>query len=250
MTRFLIGLTAVLIGSTAAADGFSSLFVTATQSSLDYSVLSNMRFTNEMLAKQRSGAPSTGASVTREPATASSAGVGAPSSTATGYVVDRAVSRRVRDEFVQRLAKSNPAAAEALAAQMRQHDFGRVYASLVAPFGLRRGDVADAMTAYTVLGWMVATGGGDPSPQAVRAARAQIATQIGANPQFARSDARSALGEELEILLVTLHASWRSAGQQGIGRQFSDQVAEVFRKQTGNDLRTLVLTDRGMEKRS
>lgn len=256
MKRTLICVAALLTGSAAVAqDGFSSLFATATQSSLDYSVLSNMRMSEKMRQKRmgsQAGVPASRAyanpglvsGLAPLPANATASALAS-----TRYEVDRAVSQQARDAFVQRLSKSDPAAGKEMAAQMRQHDFGRVYSGIVSDFGLRRGDVADAMTAYTLLGWMVATGGGNPSPQAVRAARTQIATLIAADAQFAQPAARAALGEELEILFVTLHASWQSAQRQGAARQFGDQVAGVMKRQIGEDLRQFQLTDRGLEKR-
>lgn len=57
------------------------------------------------------------------------------------------------------------------------------------------------------------------------------------------------MGEEIVISFITLHAGWQSARREGKLQAYSDGVAAMFEKQTGNDLRALVLTNRGLEKR-
>ncbi len=132
---------------------------------------------------------------------------------------------------------------------MRQHDFGKVYAGIVAPFGLHRGDAADALTAYTLLGWMIANGRTDPTLPQVAAARAEVAATVSTNPALATEAARAKLGEEVTILFVLLHAGWQSAQKEGKLAQYSDGVATMFKQQFGRDLRQMALTDRGFEQR-
>ncbi len=170
-------------------------------------------------------------------------------SVSLSYIATVQASSSAQQSYVARLATHDPASANLLQQQMHAHDFGQVYAGIVAPFGLRRGDVGDAMAAYTLLGWMIATGSTDPTREQVRAMRERIAAGIAAEPKFADSTTRAALGEEIVISFVTLHAGWQSAQREGKVQQYSDGVAAMFQKQTGNDLRQLVLTDRGLEKR-
>jgi len=167
------------------------------------------------------------------------------------YRVSHQESQKAEQGYISRLKRNNAEAADALAAQMRAHDFGQVYTGIVAPFGLRRGDIGDEITAYTLLGWMIANNdlGDGPKREQVQAYRAQVAAGLAANPKFADPATRAALGEEIVISFVTLHAGWQSARREGKVQQYSDVVATMFQKQTGNDLRQLVLTDRGLEKR-
>lgn len=83
---------------------------------------------------------------------------GAPTSVRLNYNVSRQSALVAQRVYVERLEKRNTGAARALEQQLRMHNFGQVYSGIVAPFGLRRGDIGDAMTAYTLLGWMIATG--------------------------------------------------------------------------------------------
>lgn len=167
----------------------------------------------------------------------------------TGYSASISSARSVGPEFTRRLRAKNPTAAAQVEAQMRQHDFGKVYAGIVAPFGLHRGDAADAITAYTLLGWMIANGRTDPTRPQVAAARRAVAATVSTNPALATEGARARLGEEVAILFVLLHAGWQSAAREGKAAQFSDGVAAMFKQQFGRDLRQMALTDHGFEVR-
>jgi len=169
---------------------------------------------------------------------------------ATRYTPDKQSAELAAQKYLTRLADHDASAANALRRQMHAHDFGQVYSGIVAPFGLHRGDIGDAMTAYTLLGWMIANGSTDPTREQVQAMRERIAAGLAAEPKFADPATRAALGEEIVISFVTLHAGWQSARREGKVQQYSDGVATMFQKQTGNDLRQLVLTDRGLEKRT
>ena len=146
--------------------------------------------------------------------------------------------------MISRLSHVDPEAARAAAQQMAAHDFGQVYKGLVAPFGLRVDNAADALSAYTILGYLIATGDADPARADVAAVRAQVAAKLAASPQLSAPQTRAELGEELKLLFVTLHAGWQSARREGKLQQYSDGVAAMFLKQ-GTDLRALRLTDQG-----
>ncbi len=172
-----------------------------------------------------------------------------PITSSMTYSPNQQSLKLAESSYLDRLRKHDAQAADVLSQQMRAHDFGRVFSGIVGPFGLRRGDAVDSVTAYSLLGWMIATGSTDPTREQVRAMRERIAAGLAANPNFADPSTRAALGEELVISFVTLHAGWQSARREGKVQQYSDGVAAMFKKQTGNDLRQLVLTDRGLEKR-
>lgn len=167
----------------------------------------------------------------------------------TSYPVSASSHRLVAAEFTRRLRAKNLVAASQTEAQMRQHDFGQVYTNIVAPFGLRRGDTADAFTAYTLLSWMIANGRTDPTREQVAAARRNAAAVVSTNPALASEAARAKLGEEVTILFVLLHAGWQSAQKEGKLQAYSDGVAAIFKKQFGRDLRRLELTDTGFRDR-
>lgn len=163
------------------------------------------------------------------------------------YAATPALKRQVLSEFIERVRAKDPAAAEQAAEQFARHDYARIYQGIVAPFGLSANDAGDAVAAYTVLGWLIATGAPDPRPAAVRAARAQVAAQLAAEPRVGAPGVRAALGEEFKILFVTLHAGWQSARREGNLRQYADGVQRMFQQQSGLDLRSLELTAGGFQ---
>lgn len=189
----------------------------------------------------RKGAPA--------PRTTARPGYFAPvrSGAATGsfqYQPSAALSQQVAKALLARTARQDPAAAKAIADEMARKDFGKVYADFVRPFGIKPDDAVDALTAYTLLGWMIATGGTDPTPRQVAAVRAQIAQRAAHNPSFTDPGARARLGEELKLLFVVLKAGWQSAGPEGNLRPYSDGVATLFLRNS-IDLRALRLSDQG-----
>ena len=166
----------------------------------------------------------------------------------TGYTVSSAAQREAEFAYVARLRKVDAAAANMMEAQMRAHDFGDLYTRVVTPFGLRRGDLADEVAAYTLLGWLIATGAPNPTRGQVHAMRERIAQGLASEPRFTDATTRAQVGEELVISFVTIEAGWGSARKEGKTQAYSDGVAAMFQKQTGSDLRQLVLTDRGLGK--
>ncbi|TRW17358.1 hypothetical protein [Glacieibacterium frigidum] len=149
------------------------------------------------------------------------------------------------DAYVQRVMQSDPQAGKLIAAEVSKNNFSRIYAGIVAPFGYRADDTADAVAAYTLLGWLIATGSPDPSPAAARAVREQVAQGLSNDPKFTNPRTRAELAEEMKLLFVTLHAGWQSARKEGNLRTYADGVAAMFKRFTGNDLRAMRLTERG-----
>jgi hypothetical protein len=155
------------------------------------------------------------------------------------------VQRRASEQaYVARVARTNPAAARSTAAEMAKHDFDQVFTGLIAGSGLRTGDAADAVAAYTLLGWMIATGAPDPTPKQARAVRTQIARHAAGNATFLNPTRRADLGEEMKLLFVTVHAGWQSARKEGRLPQYSAGVARLFLS-SGIDFAALRLTDDG-----
>lgn len=161
-----------------------------------------------------------------------------------GYEPSKTLQKQAEADVLGRLARKNPSAAQALGEQLAEQDFGRVYAGLVVPFGLRDNDVADIMTAYTVLGYLIATGAPDPSRASVLALRGRVVEQLASNPQFGGAS-RGRLAEEIKLLFVTLHAGWQSARTEGTTKSYADGVTQLFAHEAGVDLRRVVLTDQG-----
>jgi hypothetical protein len=165
------------------------------------------------------------------------------------YTPTAALRRKAVDGYISRMRREYPEAAQVMAAQLAQHDYSRIYSTLMRGAGLRDNDAADAVVAYTLLGWQIAKQ--DPaeiSTAKVQAVRRQIAPALAANPRLSGPAARADLGEEMKLLFVTLHAGWQSAQKEGNTRQYSDGVARMFQAQSGRDLRALNLTTAGFSR--
>lgn len=161
------------------------------------------------------------------------------------YASTPASRARALQEFVARVKRTDAAAAAEVGGQLSRHDATRIFSGIVRPFGLRANDLADVVTAYVVLGWMIANGSGDPSPRAVQAVRARVAQELAGNPQLASAGMRTTVGEEVKILFVVLHAGMQDATRSRAMAGYSSGVRDMFRQLTGEDLRRLALTDRG-----
>lgn len=164
------------------------------------------------------------------------------------YQQSPALRREAQAALLQRLESNNPPAARALGEQLRRNDYSKIYRGLTSPFGLRDDDAADVLAAYTALGYLIATGAPDPSPESVRSLRNQIAPKLAANTQLNAPATRAALAEELKLLFVTLHAGWQGARKEGNLQQYADGTAQLFKVQ-GTDLRALRLTSAGFAAR-
>ena len=175
-------------------------------------------------------------------------GTATTSNASFAYTSTPALRKQALAEFVGRASKTQPAAAS-VGEQLTRHDYNAIWRGIAGRYGLSANDAADTLTAYTVLGWLIANGADDTNPTAVRAARAQIAAQSAANPQFRSPAERANLGEEFKILLVILHSGWQAAMREGTLATYRKEVADMFAQQSGADLRALDLTSAGFVSR-
>lgn len=160
----------------------------------------------------------------------------------TSYRPTPALAREALSGYISRVRRSDPQAADMAAEQFRKHDYGRIYAGIVRPFGYRSDNLADSLAAYSLLSWLIATGSPDPTPAQAQAVRRQVALRLAQSPQLTAPRTRAELGEEMKLLFVTLHAGWQSARREGNLRQYGDGVARMIARQGGQDLRELRLT--------
>lgn len=159
------------------------------------------------------------------------------------YAATAALKRDAMAGFLARVGANDPQQAAAVEEAFAGHDYDGIYAGVVRPFGLGANDAADSLTAYMILGWMIANGAGDPPRESVLAARSQVASMLLTDDRLSSPDVRAQLGEEFKILFVALHAGWQSARREGVLPAYADGVARMFRAQGGVDLRDLALRD-------
>jgi hypothetical protein len=149
--------------------------------------------------------------------------------------------------YLDRAQRVDPHAADVVRRALADEDISRIYRSIVGPFGLHDGNVADSFAAYVALGWMIANNEADLSLAAVRAVRDQFAIRLVTDPSLGRYSPE-ALGEEFKLSFVILHSGWQSARHDSGSGRFADGVAKLFERQ-GLDLRSLRLTSSGLEAR-
>jgi hypothetical protein len=165
------------------------------------------------------------------------------------YQPNDALARNALAAYLQRLKSSNPKLAPLAAEQFGRHDYRQVYRGLTRGTGLRDNDLVDIMSAWTMLGWMVANDSqANPDPTKLKALRNQMAGVLADNPRLADPATRAMLGEEMKIHFVTLHAGWQGAQREGRLPQYAEDVARLFQR-TGTDLRQLSMTSQGMVQR-
>lgn len=155
-------------------------------------------------------------------------------------------SAAAKQALVERVRQRNPAEAEPLAKQLATLDPARGFESIVAPYGLSGDDMADTLTAYWVMGWIVANRTELPSPAAVKAARAQVAGTIGTTALAEKDDRqRNLASDEALYAFMTLNVAWRGReSDPATYRRNSDLVQRDFLAK-GMDLRAMTLTETG-----
>ena len=168
----------------------------------------------------------------------------------TRYRASPAVSARVRGQFADFAAKADPARADQLRATIQRQDLLAMWEKHVAVDGLRRGDVTDAMTAYWVQNWQIATRTPFVDKTRVQAVRGQVARALGGNPSFARLDdaGRQEMAETFMLNFVAQGSAYSDAGAKRDTAQvsrLSDAAAERFRREVKLEARQLKLTGAG-----
>lgn len=253
LRRFTSPLIALLLSSAvvlpASADDFFLPGMSPMEIAQPYNAAESARIWGLSLQASQSRRPNASSNSFR-PAKRSPATKTTGTSGDLSFQSSAAVRQQVAREFVDRVRSKNPAAADQVAAQLRQYDFGDIYTNLVRPYGLSSNNLADILTAYSVLNWTIANQATDPSAQAVLAERDRIGATLRKSPSLRDPQLRQQVGEEIKLLFVTLHAGWKTAERQGQLKQYSDGAAALFRQQSGADPRQIVLTKNGFRSRS
>lgn len=166
------------------------------------------------------------------------------------YRIEGAVRQQVVRDFQARLAARNRALAAGFDTMVKRQDPFGAFRGMVGDLGLRTDNAADALAAYLVTAWIVASGREvDPDPAGTRLIRGRIAAAMLANPRLSDPATLQRLGDELQILTVVIAAGWNGAKSEGRTRGYSDQVAAMVRGFGGPDLQRYDLTARGFVRR-
>lgn len=170
------------------------------------------------------------------------------------YTPTPALKAQTVQGYVDRLKTKNPAASQAVAANLGpgHHDYGTIYHGLVQGTGLRDNDAADNLAAFMVLGWMIVNDVQEAkalpagAPQGVRA---QLAPKLAGNAQLAAPGVPAQLGEEMKLLFVITQGGWQSALKEHTLPAYQQGVAAMFKTQYGLDMSLVKLTPQGFAKR-
>lgn len=173
----------------------------------------------------------------------------------TTYAASPAVSQRVRRQFSSWVGQqSGPEAGRRIDEVLRAGDPVKSWGGIVGSDGLRPGDLADALTGYWVLNWVMANGADNNRAQAQGALR-QVRGMIGDTPTYARLDAagRQEMSETLILNFLLQHAAYTDAmkrGDRDLMRRLGEAATTRFQREMGVDLRRLELTPAGFVRRT
>lgn len=162
------------------------------------------------------------------------------------YVATPALRKQVLGDYLARARRKDPRGTQAVQDMLTRYDYSRIYEGVARPYGLGGDDAANAMSAYFILGWIIANGQSDVpgGAAAVRAVRAQFAATLSQSPAGSPGQ-RAQLGEELKIQFAIMHAGWQGSMKEHSERAYADGVARQFQQQAGIDLRSTSLDARG-----
>lgn len=173
----------------------------------------------------------------------------------TTYRPSRAVSRKVQARLLAFVAKSNSPEVVAQLKSELQGDLIGQWVKGMSLYGLRSGDVADAMAANWVQSWKFADHEARTQLPPMRAVRRQLAGLLLSNAAFAKlSDAGRQEMAEGFIYSQSLQriANYIAAmrDDKTLQKQIRDATVADFKKSTGLDLRTMQLTGAGFTAKS
>jgi hypothetical protein len=168
----------------------------------------------------------------------------------TRYRPSPEVSARVRRQFADFAAAQSPGEGVRVRQAVLQKDLLGAWEQHVAVDGLRRGDLADAMTAYWVQNWQIANTVAFTDRAQVQAVRGQVVRALGASPDFARLDdaGKQEVAEAFMLNFVAQGSAFSDAqarGDAALAARLSEAAVARFRSEMQIDLRRLQLTPAG-----
>jgi hypothetical protein len=204
-----------------------------------------MNSTIENQVRARSGKTTAG----RTPATRSKTTRTAAPTTYT-YSVTPAYQASIRDQYLTRLATKNPQLAARLKTQLQQYSYDGIYAGLLSGTGLSNNNLADVLTSFTVMGWMIVNNQQtDPPLAQIAGVRQQWANALAGTKLASNAEARRQTAEELKLRTVLLNAGWKDAMKTGVTTDFAQIVSSNLRSEFKLDMARTKLTAAGFQTR-
>jgi hypothetical protein len=176
---------------------------------------------------------------------------GAPRAEASGildFPYSRALSRQNLQRFADKMRISDPAGADQFEQLINTKDVMADVGKVIAPYGLRTNNVADAYALYWISAWLGSQGRTDnPTRAQTTATRNQAANALLASPELRAASAsqKQEMAEALLIQAALIDASVESAQSNPA---FLAQVKAAIvqgAEGMGLDLASMTLTDDG-----
>ncbi|RYD53441.1 MAG: hypothetical protein EOP52_04725 [Sphingobacteriales bacterium] len=170
--------------------------------------------------------------------------------TAYGYSVTPAYQASIRDQYLARVAKKNPQLAARLKTQLYQSSYDGIYAGLLSGTGLSNNNLADVMTSFTVMGWMIVNNQQtDPPLAQIAGVRQQWANALASTKAAGDVAARRQTAEEMKLRTVLLNSGWKDAVKAGATTDFAQIVSNTLRTEFKLDMARTNLTNAGFQTR-
>lgn len=173
----------------------------------------------------------------------------APAGTSAGigvYEVTDALANEATRAYIARLQRVDRQVASQVKREFGLHDYRSVYNGIIEGTGLRADSVSDAITAYFMLTWLIANEvDNEPSSEQISGLRRQFAAHVKSAPSLLAQPAK--LGEELKLLVVTIHAGLQSASREGTKTNYASRISAMISQQYDIDMRSLRLGEEGFQ---
>lgn len=172
-----------------------------------------------------------------------------PAPVQTSYRASPQVTSRVKRQFAAFVGEHGGDEA-GLAAAMDREDFFARWGRHVSQYGLRRGDVADAMTAYWMINWQIANDVHDVSRDQVVAVKRQVLSGMGGDSAFRglNDGQKQEMAEALILNFIIQSVAYEDAikaGDTALQGRLQDAAVARFRNEMNIDLRRVRLTEAG-----
>lgn len=171
----------------------------------------------------------------------------------TTYRESPLVRKRVLTQFTNWIAtQDSPQAAARIKREFEQKNVLALWAKDVARNGLKRGDVADALTDYWVTNWQIANGVLTIKPAQVQAVRRQVAPMMASNPRFAKltGAGRQEMAEIFiynGVLQGVAFGEAMKRGDKSLQKRLGNASVARFKREMKLDLRAIQLTNSGFK---
>ncbi|MBC8142999.1 MAG: hypothetical protein H7Y38_16365 [Armatimonadetes bacterium] len=179
-----------------------------------------------------------------------SKGATATRSVATIYTPSPSVTKSVSDSLVARLEKTSPEQAQSLQRALAKYNFVTIWSALVAPYGLKTNDAADALTSILVWSWTMANGAPNPTTTQTLGVRRDVAQILSHNAAFSRMNAaqKQTFAESIMLNYVCMNGAAQTATKSGDAtkiKAIGDDAQKNIQNGFGLNLRRLALTNNG-----